>query len=325
MFFVNASQLILAVILFFLVNWIGKHSYSMGYVQISLFIENEDSPGINFLIRVLSPIVFIIIAASGFYYIGADKFVHNIYFVNIYYLIFRLSFGIITGRALLINWYKQVVYWLCICVLSYIVYDKIIRIKQNILPDFSTLSNELWIIIIVFIFQVINKINFSQSSSVKRRDAYLIKRYTDLRISYGSSVRQIIKNEVVEAICYAIIIYESFNRPMLVRIIENVKFFATKKPHTLGIMQVNSNKMISDRQSVQMGCEKVNAAFVRFKEHYEKDTSLYYGQDIYACREIIADYNTGEKYQNEVADLTQTILNIFYTHRKDVLVAPTVE
>jgi hypothetical protein len=297
----------------------------MGYVQISLFIQNEDSPGVNFLIRVLSPIVFIIIVAAFFYSLGADNFVHRIYLVNIYYLIFRLGFGLFTGRTLLINWYKQIVYWLCISFLSYMVYDKIIRVKQNILPDFSTLSNELWIIIIVFVFQVVNKINFSHSSSLKRRDAYLVKRYDDVRTSYGRLIKEIVKNEVVEALCYAIIIYESFNRPMLARIIENVRFYITKKPHTLGIMQVYSNKMITDKQSVKLGCEKVRVAFERFERHYEENPEQYYGEDIYACHEIIADYNTGEKYQSEVADLTSTILKIFYSNRTDFLVVPVKE
>ena len=61
------THLGLAVALFYLINWVGKHSYSIGYVEISLFIKDEDSPAVNFLIRVLSPIVYLIIVASIFY------------------------------------------------------------------------------------------------------------------------------------------------------------------------------------------------------------------------------------------------------------------
>lgn len=89
-------------------------------------------------------------------------------------------------------------------------------------------------------------------------------------------------------------------------------------------MQVYSNKMISDKESVRLGCEKVNTAHLKFKENYAKNSNNY-PADYTALNEIISDYNTGEAYQREVSDLTSTILKTFYKNRGDVLVKHSTE
>lgn len=103
---------------FFLINWIGKHSYSIGYMEISIFVKTEEAPALNFLIRVLTPIVYIIIVSTTLYHFGLDKFVCNVYLVNIYYILFRLIFNLATNRRLLLNLYRQFLYWIAIVVIS---------------------------------------------------------------------------------------------------------------------------------------------------------------------------------------------------------------
>ena len=143
-------QIVLGIGLFFLINWLGKHSYSIGYMEISIFVKTEEAPALNFLIRVLTPIVYIIIMSTILYYFKLDKYVWNIYLINVYYILFRLLFNLITNRGLLLNWYRQFLYWIAILVISYFTYEKLIKVKANILPDFTTVSNELWIIILIF-------------------------------------------------------------------------------------------------------------------------------------------------------------------------------
>lgn len=126
------------------------------------------------------------------------------------------------------------IYIVAISALSFVIYDKIIKVKKNILPDFTTLSNELWIIILIFIFQVFNNIKLSQAQSVKRKDAYIENRFKNLKRSYGNIIKEIIDNEVVEAICYAILIYETFNRPRVARIFEKLFVLGNEKTTYIG-------------------------------------------------------------------------------------------
>ena len=259
-------QLLLGILLFFIINWIGKHSYSIGYMEISLFVKAEEAPAFNYAMRVVTPIVYILIVSAIFYYLKLDVYTLNIYMVNVYYIIYRLLFNIFTGRGRLLNWYRQFIYWLSIILFSYYIYEKIIKIKGNILPDFNAVANELWIIIIIFLFHVTNNVRFAQDGTIKRKEKYLTYRYNALKKKYGVLIKELTQNEKIEIIVYAIIIYEEFNRPKLIRTFENVSFYLTKRPHTLGIMQVRTAKMINDLESIKCGIEKINNTYYKCLE-----------------------------------------------------------
>lgn len=303
-------QIILGIALFFLINWIGKHSYSIGYMEISIFVKTEEAPALNFLIRVLTPIVYIIIISSLLYYFQLDKYIWNIYLVNVYYIMFRLLFNLATNRGFLINWYRQFLYWVAIVVISYFTYEKLIKVKANILPDFTTVSNELWIIILIFAFQVANNLRFSQETIKKRKDNFLKSRYSHFKKLYGQVIMDMTQNEVLECIVYAVLIYEDFNRPKIARYIENLKFRLTKKPHTLGVMQVSSDRLISDFESVKLGTEKIVNAYKEYLENQTDTNSTY--SNWYAKSFIISNYNVGTSYQKEVSELTDIIKDKFF-------------
>lgn len=176
-FEVIIAQCCFGIILFFIINWIGKHSYSIGYISISMFARTEEAPAFNFVLRILTPIVYLIVVATILYSLKLDQYVENFFLVSLYYIIFRLIFNILTGRGQLLNWGRQLIYWASIIILSYFFYDKIIKNKQNILPDFTTVANEVWIIILVFLYQVANKIELSQEGTIRRKKNYLSNRY----------------------------------------------------------------------------------------------------------------------------------------------------
>lgn len=310
-------HIILGVGLFFLINWIGKHSYSIGYMEISIFVKTEEAPALNFLIRVLTPIVYIIIVSTSLYYFVLDKFVWNIYLVNIYYILFRLIFNLATNRGLLLNWYRQFLYWIAIVVISYYTYEKLIKVKANILPDFTTVANELWIIILIFVFQVVNNLRFSEEATQKRKDNYLKSRYQFFKRVYGQLIKDLTNNEILESIVYAIIIYEDFNRPKIARHIENLKYRLTRKPHTLGVMQVRSDKLITDLESVKIGTGKIVNAYKKYLENPTESSSDYF--DWYAKNYIINDYNVGTSYNVEVSELADIIKSTFYKDTNDTL------
>ena len=85
---VHIVHFALGVLLFFIINWIGKHSYSVGYMEISMFLKVEEAPAFNFLYRIISPIVYLFIVSAIFYKIGLSKYVTDIY------LLYLIPFGI---------------------------------------------------------------------------------------------------------------------------------------------------------------------------------------------------------------------------------------
>lgn len=282
-----------------------------------MFVRTEEAPALNFLIRVLTPIVYLIIASAALYYFGLDKYVYNIFLVNVYYIIFRLLFNLISNRGLLLNWYRQFLYWTAIIVISYFTYDRLIKVKANILPDLTTVANELWIIILIFVFQVTNNMRFSHNGTVKRKQSYLKSRYNYFKVNFGNLIKDITQNEALEAIVYSIIIYEDFNRPKIARHIENLKFRLTKRPHTLGVMQVKSDKWLNDIESVKLGSEKIVTAYKKYLNELKDADEFFF--DWKAKRKIIGDYNGGERYSYEIIDLSTIIMTIFYKDSTDTL------
>lgn len=310
-------HIIFAISLFFIVNWIGKHSISIGYIEITIFSQNEDNPAFNFLIRVLSPQVFLIIVSTLLYGLGQDAFVKNIYFVSVYYILFRFLASLVMGRLLLLNWYKQILYWIAIVSLSYILYIQIIQDKKNILPDFSTLSNELWIVILVFIYQVMNKLDFTSNKAAERRDNYIKKNYLLLKRKYGQLIHGTTHNEALDVLVYAILIYEDFNRPRITRWVEYLFFFLQRtRPRTLGIMQFRTTRYITDTESVKLGTQKI---FDKYHQLKQSSSWASYENDFQIAADIIADYNGGESYNGEVSNLIYAIQILFYANSTDEL------
>lgn len=337
---IHLIQIIFGIILFFLINWIGKHSYSVGYMQISMFLKVEEAPAFNFLFRVISPIVYLFIVSAILYKVGLDRFVTNVYFVSIYYVVFRLIFNLLTNRGLLMNWYRQSLYWISIITISYFSYSEIIYKKENILPDFETISNELWIIILIFLFHTLNQIRISSDKTIKRKENYLKTRLATFKDKYSVLINNEIENDKLKSIVYAIMIYEDFNRPKAARFIENVRFRLTRKKHSLGLMQIQTDEFINDRQSIELGIEKIKSAYFKSLKNMNLDKkelieifspnpdnpeeeytySDYYQKEWSLEKKVISDYNKDDSYLYEVSELTDKIFNLNKSENKSYLV-----
>lgn len=324
---IHILHFILGVLLFFIINWIGRHSYSVGYMQISMFLKVEEAPAFNFLFRIISPIVYLFIVSALLYKMGLDKYVTNAYFISIYYVIFRLCFNLITNRGLLMNWYRQILYWISIISISYFAYTEIIYKKENILPDFETVSNELWIIILIFLFHTLNQIRISSDKTIKRKENYLESRFKHFKNKYDGIISEQIKNEKLKSIIYGLMIYEDFNRPKAARIIENVSFKLTKKKHSLGLMQVQTENYINDLESVKLGIEKVKKAYQKAlkkkkldnlkQEKFNSHKGYHYEWELQ--HSILKDYNPDGPYIYEVSQLSNNIFEKFYNEPKEYL------
>ncbi len=50
---IATTHFILALLLFFFVNWLGKRAEPMGYIQMSVVIQEDTAPLFNYLFKVL--------------------------------------------------------------------------------------------------------------------------------------------------------------------------------------------------------------------------------------------------------------------------------
>ena len=314
-------QIALGILLFFVINWIGKHSYSIGYMSISVFVKAEEAPALNFIIRVLTPVVYLLIVSTILYTLNLDKYVLNFYLVSCYYILFRLCVNLITDRGLLLNWYRQIIYWISIIALSYLAYAKLIISRENLLPDFTTFANELWIIIILFVYQLFNNIKLPAKETIKRKELYLKKTMFKFQEKYGEIINEKVNNDQLKGIIYAILIIENFNRPKAVRWMEYLSFFITRRPHTMGVMQYYSEQYINDKQSVISGIDKIIIGYNQLVVEYENKTIV--GDYEWGFRAKIANiYNAGNDYSDDVIDMWDIIMERYYPKTTDKLYKP---
>ena len=124
------THIILAICLFFTINWLGSRSRIIGYVEFSSFRDSLDAPLFNFFFRVISPAVFLIIISAIFYSLNLDNLVYKIYLLTIYYFIIRWGVIIVLNRSSLTNWFRQLIIGAISMGISYLLYKTLIIEKK---------------------------------------------------------------------------------------------------------------------------------------------------------------------------------------------------
>ncbi|MGH1432132.1 MAG: hypothetical protein ACRBB4_13555 [Neptuniibacter sp.] len=287
----------LAISLFFITNWIGRHSLHAGYIQMSVLVKADEAPAFNFLYRAFSPIAFITIVAAIFYSVNLDRYVLDIYMVVIYYFAFRIVFSVITGRTLLLNWLTQIAYVAVSIPVAFYIYEKLIIHKEFLFPSTKELGSAIWLAILAYIYQTFNKVSLSDIRTKKRKENYLDNRFLNYKKKYGSIISKATNDIEQEMLIYAILIYEAFNRPKVYRLIENI-LFHLGLAKTLGVMQVTTDKYINDAESVRLGANKLISDHVKAKMMIESEGNKVYR--LLLRRKVIGLYNPDDDYVSEV-------------------------
>lgn len=311
--YILLTHLALSVVLFFIVNWIGARAISVGYMQMNIVIQEDTAPAFNFLFKVLAPVVFLVLCAVCFEALEIPQFNKNIYFITIFYWLFRIFWVFCSSRGALMNWWELIVYWGVSIGLSIWVYSLIESVEQ-ILPSPRSLLDQLWILIIIFVYSILNKVQMSREGTIKRKNNYICSRYNTLRKKYDAEIKGFFNNDFYEALTYSIMIYEDFNRPIIVRWVEYICFWITKKPHTLGIMQVITDKYINDKESIRQAMSIIQSLGNDFIKKYENSELREYHASVSSAIGYIGrEYNGGGyEYQEEIESIFDTI-SPYYT------------
>ena len=306
-------RIILAIILFYIVNWIGAKSKPLdfGYVQMSVGLQDDTAPLFNYFFKVIAPIVYIILLAVLFQSFGYYNLCENLYLIVVYYWIFRFLYITVFGQLPLLNWKIQILYWFSSIALALWV-NSIIDKVESVLPSAQTLLEQLWILIILFLYNIFNKMSFSRKGAEERIKNYTYHKVIKFNKKFGNIIDSKFSSDFYKAVIYSIMVYEDFNRPKIARFIERLLFRRSKKAHTYGIMQMTSLKPLSDEESVSKACEKIKADVMSFLP----EMSCYDENAIILANisdRIFSLYNPGdEEYNNQTSQVYANIVAEFY-------------
>lgn len=257
---IHASHVLLGLLEFFLINWLGRHSVSSGYYQISFIQSFEEAPLFNIVFRVLAPSVFLVLTAAAWYALGADEIVIGYWRVTLYYFGARWIFNLAMGRGALLRWGNQAVIAALAIGLSYVVDRSFLVDRVAVLPSARALVDELWIVVIIFLYHTYRQVSTEQSEDQisRRRTQYIKGRYRKLRKRFHEVVEAASPSRTVEALAYSVMIYETFNRPTPFQLIERYLLFPLRLAKSLGPMQVRTDSALSDADLVGIGIRKLD-------------------------------------------------------------------
>jgi len=306
---------LLAILLFLTQNWIGSRSYSKGYIRFSLFDSSDEAFSLNYMIKVIGPIVFLIVTVAVLQFFKLELYIDNILNVIYFYIGIRIILIFVYERIFIVNWAIIFSYYISIIILSNIIYYKFISTVTSLLPDFSELKNEIWLLIIIFIYQIGNgsegrtlpNMYYEPEQAFlpefkKRKKKYVIKHYKELKSKYDSDINKISNsNDAFNLTIYSILIFENFNRPRIIRFIERIWVRIIKKNVTQGIMQKSSKTVISDLESVKLGTELLFEKYSKLRESKSNNYSVY--------RRIIKKQCPDKKYIRQVLFISKALID----------------
>lgn len=275
------------------INVINYEYATLKYTNFS-FSTSKDSPiGLNIIIKIFFPCIYIIILSGILYNLGYNALVKDIYIVTIiYYIIKWFICLIILKRGLLINWKVEIICFILASLLSIFIYSIFITKTTQIFISIEELRDGIWVGIITFFSSVVLKViyNYSKQNSKmqqKKIKNYITKSYQKLNIKYGHIIKT--KSKTLKNLTYAIMIYENYNRPPVVRVLEYMKFFIIGNA-TLGIMQVSTSNFITNEESVIKGYKMIQDMYKKFNKQKIEER----------LKKVMFMYNKSNKYVEEV-------------------------
>lgn len=298
-------QVLTAYVIFRITNIIGGHTpEDKGYMSLSLITEKETMPAFNMAFKVLTPLVqFILIVAVAQKTDNLKCLLSNCYMIMTYYWLIRTMYYCLFGYRKLTNWGVVIGYFTTTLFLAVIVYYYMDKVG-SILPSIEALRDQLWILIALFVYELINKLQINRKATKNRKSTYILAKYKEFQYRYNIIVRNKCRKPIEEVIVYAIMIVENFNRPPIIRFVEYVSFYVTHKEMSLGVMQVKTTKFIDNNESVIRGCEiiqhLIEEELNKGKEHTSLNTLVH---------SVAEKYSGGDAdYAYEVEDIVDIIL-----------------
>jgi len=303
-----ATHVILAIALFVFTNWVGKHSTRVGYISLSVLLRTDEAPAFNFIYRAFAPVAFVTIASAMLFATGMSWATQDIYLVVLYSFLLRAVFNLLLGRALLVNWGAQIAHIIVSLTVAYLIYQRVISRREFFFPSAAELGTAVWVAVIVFLYHTVNHVEHPTDRTKARKERYVRRRYRQFKEDYGVIISELVTDRRQEMLVYAVMIYEDFNRPAIVRMLENL-LFRVGKARSLGIMQVQTAAMISDAASVRLGAAKIVKDQTNAENALNKSGHPYGSWDVRA--KTLESYNGGQDYRRQVSELHEQLLETF--------------
>ncbi len=249
--------------------------------------QNKDNKKIN---QLLIPSIYIIVVSALipsvkeniFLIVIFEIFIRNFYITNIINRQQESSaFSFIIENILSIG-------------LSLFIYNYFIGKVETVVPNPEDIKGFIWFLILIYIVYLYNlttknKVVVEKAKTAKIRTEKTIMQFAKFKNKYSNIIKS--KNNLVNNLTYAIMIYEDFKTPKIYRSINAYIGAVTKKETKYGIMQINSYERLTDEDSIKLVIsnfenelkntklkeeEKLDKLLINYKEEEQNQIKLIY-------------------------------------------------
>lgn len=292
--FTMLLYVIVAGILLWASGAIGNSFYE--YEKVSAIIIREHFIKFNLFYRILFPVVSTFLISNILFYAGYSMY--KPWIIVVFYCVIRFLFIIIMGRWFITNKKYIFITSTASIILSIIVTAISQDDKTFFYPSRDNLVSQFWLIICLFVYKVFEKTQLNDRNiyNLKGKLRYYIDKKLHIFLElYKDTVLNVTNDINVIKIIFSIMIVEDYNRPQALRFIERILPAYAK---TTGIMQVRSDTILSDSESVHKAATMI--------QEYYKETLLKYETescDYFMIREIYIKYNPSDLYADMVREV----------------------
>lgn len=186
--------------------------------------------------------------------------------------------------------------------LSLFTYNYFINQVDTVIPNPEDIKGFIWFLIILYTVYLYNlstknKTKQEKIKTTKRKIEKTIMQYAKFKNLYSQHIQS--KNELINNLTYAIMIFEDYKTPKVYRNINTYIGAVTKKETKYGIMQIPSYNRLSDEDSIKLVIEKFENTIKENK--ISKDNQL---------NELINNYKPEEQQEiisiyNEIVEFSK--------------------
>ena len=240
-----------------LLGWIFYVFLGIVFFIVLSFIQNKYN--ITKLEKLVISLILMMFV-SGICYKYALNCTDNIFLVFVFLLVVDVIYNsYFVERDFFDKDEKNILYYIVLIVLGFFINQSFINEVTQVFLTGEDLRIVLWFLAIIFIYNLCrNKNIFSNVTSQK--DKYMSKEtvlvnYAKLRYKYSDVCNY--KNKDLVNLIYAIMVFENNRRGKILRNYDYFLFRLNGGKRKLGIMQVESNKLVTDKESIDIVYKKI--------------------------------------------------------------------
>ena len=315
-------NILLALVLFFLNGQLGKLQYGISepmfeYGKFTFMSNSEQSFTGNFFQKIVNPAVFLAVAAALTQYCLTPDYVESLWLLIPIFWLYRLIYMIWRNIFIFLNLkYEMIAFVLSLALgegVFFGIIKPLLKEEEQIWIPATALRDALWYAILAYLAKTaweIMRTSFGEENLYPddRRREIVMKRYDKFSRKYGKDILAALSNypqesittetrEQIIRVIYAIMIYEDYNRSFLMRLAEwalKATFFL-HRTMSLGIMQVQTDWLISSRESIRLSVPPIVNSFIAsqgdpiYDSIFQHNPDQNYTEEVYAIYYILLE------------------------------------